>query len=222
MGQSNSGGPDKVKEWDRKQDSDVKRNIILDAAEQVFSQKDYHDAVLDEIAGVAGVSKATLYLYFKNKIDLFFSVIERKLWELNKVVVNATTNYIDPVLAIKRLINDELNFFSDNTDFFKAFYAQHHDFQFRAQVDEDEIHERVKPFVISKTDAVAKVIKRGQEIGAFQSVNERDAAFMLISLIHTCVFLQILEPENVVSMKDRAELVEKIFLEGLLVREEDV
>ncbi|MBM3235381.1 TetR/AcrR family transcriptional regulator [Candidatus Poribacteria bacterium] len=210
---------DKVKEWDRKQDRDVKRNIILDAAEQVFSHKDYHEAVLDEIAGVAGLSKATLYLYFKNKIDLFFSVIERKLWELGQVVVNATVDYVNPVTAIKRLINDELAFFADNAAFFRVFYAQRHDFQFRAQVDEDEIHERVKPFVISKTDAVAKVIKCGQEIGAFQSVNERDAAFMLISLIHTCVLIQLLEPENVVPMKDRAELVEKIFLNGLLVRE---
>ena len=174
---------------------------------------------MDEIAGVAGVSKATLYLYFKNKIDLFFSVIERKLWELNKIVVNATTNYIDPVLAIKRLINDELNFFSDNAAFFKVFYAQRLNFQFRAQMDKDEIHERIKPFVISKADAIAKVIKHGREDGVFQSVNEIDAAFMLTSLIHTCVFIQILEPENVVPMNDRAELVEKIFLEGLLVRE---
>ena len=70
-----------------------------------------------------------------------------------------------------------------------------------------------------KADAIAKVIKHGREDGVFQSVNEIDAAFMLTSLIHTCVFIQILEPENVVPMNDRAELVEKIFLEGLLVRE---
>ena len=62
---------DKTQEGDRRHDSIVKRDIILDAAEQVFSHKDYHNAALDEIAGVAGVSKATLYLYFKNKIDLF-------------------------------------------------------------------------------------------------------------------------------------------------------
>jgi len=209
---------DKVKEWDRKQDSDVKRNIILDAAEQVFSQKDYHNAVLDEIAGIAGVSKASLYLYFKNKIDLFLSVIERKLWELHKVVVNATADCIDPVAAIKRLIADEILFFSDNADFFKVIYAQHSNLQLRAQVSEEELQGRVTPPVLSKINAIAKVIKRGQENGVFQSVDERKAAFMFVSLIHTCIFLEILEPENVVLM-DRAELVEKIFLEGLLVRE---
>ena len=48
---SDSGeSTDKTQEWDRKHDSGVKRNIILDAAEQVFSHKDYHNAALDEIA----------------------------------------------------------------------------------------------------------------------------------------------------------------------------
>jgi len=219
MSHSSSEEFDNVKEWDRKQDSDVKRNIILDAAEQVFSRKDYHNAVLDEIAGVAGVSKATLYLYFENKIDLFLSVVERKFFELSEVILNATADCTDPVATIKRLITNELLFFSDNADFFKVFYAQRSNFQLRAQVDEDEIRERATPLILSNVNAVAKVIKRGQENGVFQSVNERDAAFMLTSLTHTCVFLQILEPENVVPMKDRTELVEKIFLEGLLIRE---
>ena len=217
MSQSSSEEFDNVKEWDRKQDSDVKRDIILDAAEQVFSHKDYHDAVLDEIAGVAGVSKATLYLYFENKIDLFLSVVERKFFGLNEVILNATADCTDQVATIKRLITNELLFFSDNADFFKVLYAQRSNFQLRAQ--EDEIRERAKPLMLSNVNAVAKVIKRGQENGVFQSVNERDAAFMLTSLTHTCVFLQILEPESVVSMKDRAGLVEKIFLEGLLIRE---
>ena len=108
MSHSSSEEFDNVKEWDRKQDSDVKRNIILDAAEQVFSRKDYHNAVLDEIAGVAGVSKATLYLYFENKIDLFLSVVERKFFELSEVILNATADCTDPVATNKRLITNEL------------------------------------------------------------------------------------------------------------------
>jgi len=207
-----------IKEWNRKQDGSVKRNIILDAAERVFAGKDYHDATLDEIAGVAGISKAALYLYFKNKIDLFLSVVERKLSELNKVVAESTADCIDPVSAIKRLITNELDFFSDNAAFFKAFYAQRSDIQFRAQVGEDEIQERVMPLVLAKVNAIAQVIKRGQENGVFQqSVNEREAAFMFISLIKTGVFLEILEPGHVV-LTDKAELVERIFLEGLLTR----
>jgi len=219
MAQNSPEEFDKIKEWNRSEDSSVKRNIILDAAEQVFSHKDYHAATLDEIAGVAGVSKATLYLYFKNKIDLFLSVVERKLWELDKVVLNATRDRTDPVAVIKRLINDELNFFSDNAAFFKVFYSQRSNLQLRGEVNEDDIHARVKPFVLSKVNVVVEVIEHGQESGVFQSVGAKDAAFMLTSLIHTCVFLQTLEPENVSPMENQAKLVEKIFLEGLLIRE---
>jgi len=209
---------DNVKKWNRKQDSHVKRDIILDAAEQVFSVKDYHDATLNEVASVAGISKATLYLYLNNKIDLFLSVVERKLLELNKVVVKSTADCIDPVAAIKGLIDEELAFFSDNTDFFKVFYAQHSNHQFRTQMREDGMQGRVMPLVLSEVNAVAKVIKRGQENGVFQPVNEKEAALMFISMIHTCVFLQIVEPEHVALM-DKSKLVERIFLEGLLIRE---
>jgi AcrR family transcriptional regulator len=219
MAQSSSEDFDKIKEWDRSEDSSVKKDIILDAAEQVFSHKDYHDAVLDEIAGFAGVSKATLYLYFKSKIDLFLSVVERKLWELDKVVVNAIKADTNPVSAIKQLINDELQFFADNAAFFKVFYAQRSNLQLHDEVNEDEIRDRIMPFVLSKVDAVAGIIKRGQENNVFQSLNPKDAAVMLISLIHTCAALpQFSDSENVISIDDKADLVAKIFLEGLLRR----
>ncbi|HIE27971.1 TPA: TetR/AcrR family transcriptional regulator [Candidatus Poribacteria bacterium] len=208
---------DNIKEWDRKHDSSVKRDIILDAAEQVFSDKDYHEAVLDEVADVAGVSKATLYLYFKNKIDLFLSVAERKLCELNEVILKSTADCSDPVATIKRLITDELTFFSDNAAFFKVIHDQRFNLQLRAQVNEDEIRERVMPLMFSKINVTAEVIKLGQENGVFQAVNPKEAAFMLTSLVHTCLLLLNLAPEDVV-LTDKAELVEKIFLEGLLMR----
>jgi len=209
----------RIEEWDRKKDASVKRDIILDAAEQVFSHKDYHEATLEEIADVAEISKGTLYLYFKNKVDLFVSIGERKLRELNEVIVSATADCVDPVATIKQLISDELTFFAKNAAFFKVLYAQRSNFQLRAQVNEDEIRERVLPCALSNIDAIAEVIKLGQEKGVLQpGLNERETAFMLVSLIHTCVFLKILDPEHVVLM-DEAKLVEGIFLNGLLVRE---
>jgi len=213
-----------MKGWNKKQDSSVKRDIILDAAEQVFSHKDYHDALLDEIATVAGISKATLYLYFENKIDLFISVAERKLWQLSEVIQKVTTDYADPVATIKRLIEDELSFFSDNAAFFKVLYAQRSDFQLGTQESVNRIRERVLPLMLRNIDAIAKVIRHGQESGVFNRLTEgndfgaKEAAFMLTSIIHTCVLLWILQPENA-NLIDKAELAEMIILEGILFRE---
>jgi len=48
---------------------------ICAAALDVFAEKGFAAARLDEIAQRAGVSKGTLYLYFKDKADLFRAVV---------------------------------------------------------------------------------------------------------------------------------------------------
>src|SRR3954447_15849721 len=59
--------------WKRRAE-DRPREICA-AALEVFAEKGFAAAKLDEIARRAGVSKGTLYLYFKDKEDLFRAVI---------------------------------------------------------------------------------------------------------------------------------------------------
>ena len=60
------------------QDNNDKRRQIIDGAGEVFLAKGFDAASMAEIARVAGVSKGTLYVYFKNKEDLFAAIIQRK------------------------------------------------------------------------------------------------------------------------------------------------
>ena len=53
-----------------------KKDKIIEAAAQVFSQKGYAGAVVADIAVSAGIGKGTIYEYFKSKDDLFFAVFE--------------------------------------------------------------------------------------------------------------------------------------------------
>lgn len=50
---------------------------ILDAAMRVFCGRGFHKANLEEVAREAGISKGTIYLYFKNKEDLFIAMVKR-------------------------------------------------------------------------------------------------------------------------------------------------
>jgi AcrR family transcriptional regulator len=59
--------------WQRRAE-DRPREICA-AALEVFAEKGFAAAKLDEIARRAGVSKGTLYLYFKDKEDLFRAVV---------------------------------------------------------------------------------------------------------------------------------------------------
>ena len=59
--------------WQRR--SEDRPGEICAAALEVFAEKGFAAARLDEIAKRAGVSKGTLYLYFQDKADLFRAVI---------------------------------------------------------------------------------------------------------------------------------------------------
>ncbi len=50
---------------------------ILDAAMRVFCRRGFHKTNLEEVAREAGISKGTIYLYFKNKEDLFIAAAQR-------------------------------------------------------------------------------------------------------------------------------------------------
>lgn len=52
------------------------RQHLLVAAAQVFSERGFHGASLDEVAARAGFSKGAVYSNFQNKEDLFFAVLE--------------------------------------------------------------------------------------------------------------------------------------------------
>ena len=54
---------------------DRKRLKILDAAAELFAANPFHKVLLSEVAQTAGVGKGTLYTYFKNKEDLYLSVL---------------------------------------------------------------------------------------------------------------------------------------------------
>jgi len=64
-----------------------KRRQIMDGARQVFLEKGFDAASMNDIARAAGVSKGTLYVYFENKERLFVELIStEKREELFSVI----------------------------------------------------------------------------------------------------------------------------------------
>ena len=53
-----------------------KRRDVLDGARRVFFDKGFDGASMDEIARAGGVSKATIYVYFDSKEDLFDALVQ--------------------------------------------------------------------------------------------------------------------------------------------------
>lgn len=77
---------------DRKErEKEQRRNDILGAAEKLFFSRGYDNVSMDDIAKEVELNKATLYLYFKNKEALFFTIVLRGVVILNNLLKENVT-----------------------------------------------------------------------------------------------------------------------------------
>lgn len=56
----------------RQREKELRREAIIKAATEIFKKKGLTASTMEEIASRAELSKATLYLYFTNKEELFW------------------------------------------------------------------------------------------------------------------------------------------------------
>jgi AcrR family transcriptional regulator len=68
----------------RQEEKERRRAEILDAAEAVATDVGWEAATMDEVARKARLSRALLYVYFKDKSDLLFGIAERGVFMLKQ------------------------------------------------------------------------------------------------------------------------------------------
>ena len=99
---------------------DTKAGLILDAAREVFAQKGYHEARLEDIAVAAGFSKASIYNYYKDKEEIFLCLATKDfdgLQEALAATINPEATVIDNIEKGLRIV---FSFFGKNFAFFLA------------------------------------------------------------------------------------------------------
>ena len=97
------------------------RQTILDAASNVFTRDGYVDARMSDVAAEAGLSLGGLYRYFKNKEDLFASVIRDLHEELFRRSRSSTPIADDPETALFEANLGYLRHYHDNSGVLRAF-----------------------------------------------------------------------------------------------------
>jgi len=98
---------------------DVKEKIV-NAALMTFSKYGYDRTRMDDVAEAAKVSKGRLYLYFKNKEELFYAISERNIADLKQQLSSLFTGR-------ENLISGSGNFYENfrgknTTDLEKVFF----------------------------------------------------------------------------------------------------
>ena len=93
-----------------------RRNDIIEAAEKQFFEKGFDEVTMDDISRDVELSKATLYLYFKNKQSLYFTAVIRGMVLLRdafKKAVESETAGLKKVLAITHSFHEYMQSFSN-------------------------------------------------------------------------------------------------------------
>ncbi len=89
----------------KEREKQMRRRQIIDAAEKVFAANGFSGATIENIAEEAELSPATLYLYFKNKDELYASLNLKFLKVFIEKIENIRSqNELDPEEKVKALV----------------------------------------------------------------------------------------------------------------------
>ena len=89
----------------REEEKERRRAEMVDAAETLYAEVGWDDVTMDRVAKSARLSRALLYVYFRDKNDLLHAITERALLELRERFVEAAAAHakgVDQVQAIGR------------------------------------------------------------------------------------------------------------------------
>ncbi len=102
-----------VRETVRSESRAAYREAILVAAERVFGRLGFHDAKMADIAAEAGVAAGTLYNYFKNKDQVFESILKRGQSRLKEELAPAL-ELAEPLARLRAITETSLRFLEEN------------------------------------------------------------------------------------------------------------
>jgi AcrR family transcriptional regulator len=105
-----------------------KKEIILEAAQDIFFKKSFYEATMDDIAQLSGVKKSTIYYYFPSKIDLASQLLEvniKKVFEKISEIIYATNNIKQ---RIKMIVDFYINLIEENSKIFIIMQRISYDF----------------------------------------------------------------------------------------------
>ncbi|MBP2321944.1 AcrR family transcriptional regulator [Kibdelosporangium banguiense] len=103
---------------------EVREKQILDAAVRVFSEHGYHNASMDEISEVAGVSKPMIYAYLGSKEDLFAACIQREANLLMEAIVSGIDADAPPDMQLWMGLRSFFEFVGSNKQSWRVLHRQ--------------------------------------------------------------------------------------------------
>jgi AcrR family transcriptional regulator len=170
------------KAWEQEQ----RKQRIVDMAESVFFQSGYDGATLPAIADAAGYNKRTLYLYFKDKEDLFLAVVLRGLEGLCGVLKKSLERMRPSSSGLREPAAAFFDFSMDHPRYldlimvYESRYFVHHKRTASADPDPDSHLARCQQVSYDMARLVTTAIEAGMAHGRVKSDLTADQLMLLL------------------------------------------
>ncbi len=103
----------------KEREKELRKMQILEAGEKLFLSRGFENVTMDEIAKECELSKGTLYLYYKSKEELFYTLIIKSM----EILIGLFREGINENETIQKKMNaigeKYLEFYKKHTNYFK-------------------------------------------------------------------------------------------------------
>lgn len=176
----------------KEREKEQRREEILAGAREVFFRKGLIPSTMDEIAEKAELSKATLYLYYKSKEDLYAAVAVRGVEILERELRSIADQQLPPIATLLRFLNALDEFSEKKRDYFRLFSF------FQTSLFRNDVSPHLRESAASANhriwELVTGVLHRGREEGVIRKdVDPKDLA--IISWTGTMALLTRIDTE---------------------------
>lgn len=193
--------------------SDERKNQILNAAEQVISKKGLDSTRMDDIAEETGLSKGTLYLYYKSKDDLIIAILERIFDGVFKQLDARKGSTLSATEAILQFTEEAIRDYKRMLRILPIAY-EFLALAFRNKVVQKALSRYFKGYM----DVLVPIIQRGIDSGEFRQVDAKEVAITAGAIYEGTVLLWVYD-KTLVDMEKNIRASVKFLLEGIRAME---
>jgi AcrR family transcriptional regulator len=184
---------------------DVSRTQLLDAAEEVFGRKGFHEATLKEVAELAEFSVGSVYSFFENKDDLFRQIFLRRGDEWMTGMAEVLGVGRDPLVELHGLVDFEVGFFRRYPQFGRLFLRY-------SSATMPSTEGQIDPVVAARYDEAmrqqADLFRRGRAAGQLRAGDPEVLARLLSGMISAYQSLDPAVVSDDVATAERVPLAE--------------
>ena len=160
--------------------TDDTRTIILNAALEIFSREGAAGARTEEIARAAGVNKALLYYYFKDKDALLGAVIEHAMGQAFPRLMAAIDTAKTPREQLLTYINQHFDRIAAKPHISRLIQ---YEILRAAEGEAGHMPLIAKRFNLPLLERIQRIVEDGIRSGDFVEIDARQAALSIVSIV---------------------------------------